>query len=182
MSRRNPQPQQQVDASGDCRHLYLTRDATCVHCGMQFRLAWACERRELVKPTTRNLIFAIIGVILLVPAQAFPIGGSSILASVFLVIAVLFFTADAVGRFRAVRATRVRSRQVGAHRQAAYAQPIAAQAVRHDAGARSFSHRPRYVQVVRGGRHAPDRAPALVASARGDLQGPPCQIGCAVHS
>lgn len=99
MNRRNPQPQQQVDASGDCRHLYLTRDATCVHCGLQFRLAWASERRDLVKPTTRNLIFAIIGVILFVPAQAFPIGGSSILASVFLVIAVLFFTRTMLGGF-----------------------------------------------------------------------------------
>ena len=97
--RANPNPQQQVDASGDCRHLYLTRDATCVHCGMQFRFAWASERRDLVKPTTRNLIFAVIAVLLLVPAQAFPIGGSSLLASVFLVIAVLFFTRTLLGGF-----------------------------------------------------------------------------------
>ena len=99
MRRRNVQPQQQVDASGECRHLYLTGEAKCVHCGMQFRLAWASERRDLVKPTTRNFIFAIIAVILLVPAQAFPIGGSSILASVFLVIAVLFFTRTLLGGF-----------------------------------------------------------------------------------
>lgn len=99
MSRRPQQPQQQVDASGECRHLYLTRDATCVHCGMQFRLAWAAERRELVRPTTRNMIFAAIAVVLLVPAQAFPIGGSSLLASVFLVIAVLFFTRTLLGGF-----------------------------------------------------------------------------------
>ena len=99
MRRRNVQPQQQVDASGECRHLYLTGEAKCVHCGMQFRLAWASERGDLIKPTTRNLIFAVIAVVLLVPAQAFPIGGSSILASVFLVIAVLFFTRTLLGGF-----------------------------------------------------------------------------------
>lgn len=99
MSRRPQQPQQQVDASGECRHLYLTRDATCVHCGIQFRLEWASDRKDLIKPTTRNLIFAVIAVILLAPAQAFPIGGTSILASVFLVIAVLFFTRTLLGGF-----------------------------------------------------------------------------------
>ncbi len=97
--RQQQQPQQQVDASGECRHLYLTRDATCVHCGMQFRLAWASERRDLVKPTTRNFIFAVIAVALLVPTRAFPLGDSQILSSVFLVIAVLFFTRTLLGGF-----------------------------------------------------------------------------------
>ncbi len=99
MRRRNAQPLQQVDASGECRHLYLTRDATCVHCGLQFRLAWSSDRKDLIRPTTRNLVFAVIAVALLVPAQAFPIGGSSLLASVFLVVAVLFFTRTLLGGF-----------------------------------------------------------------------------------
>ena len=99
MRRRNVQPQQQLDSSGECRHLYLTGDATCVHCGMQFRLAWASERRDLVWPTTRNLIFAFIGLALFVPAQAFPLGGSSILSSFFLVMTVFFFTRTLLGGF-----------------------------------------------------------------------------------
>ena len=99
MSRRPQQPQQQTDESGECRHLYLTRDATCVHCGMQFRLAWASERRDLVRPTTRNLIFAVAGISLFIPAQLFPLQGSSLLSSVFLVIAVLFFTRTLLGGF-----------------------------------------------------------------------------------
>lgn len=99
MRRRNAQPQQQLDPSGECRHLYLTGDATCVHCGMQFRLAWASDRRDLVKPTTRNVIIAVIAVGLFVPAQLFPLGGSSLLANVFLVIGVFFFTRTMLGGF-----------------------------------------------------------------------------------
>ncbi len=99
MSRRPSQPQQQVDASGECRHLYLTRDATCVHCGMQFRLAWSSERSDLIRPTTRNVIIAVVAVLLMALALAFPLGGSSLVANVFLVVAVLFFTRTLLGGF-----------------------------------------------------------------------------------
>ena len=99
MRRRNVQPQQQLDPSGECRHLYLTRDATCVHCGMQFRLAWASERRDLVKPTTRNVMIAVVAVVLMALSLAFPLGGSSLVANGFLVIAVYFFTRTLLGGF-----------------------------------------------------------------------------------
>ena len=99
MNRGKPEPQQQTDESGECRHLYLTRDASCVHCGMQFRLAWSSERGALIRPTRRNLIFAVVAALLFVPAQAFPLGGTSIVASIFLVIAVLFFTRTMLGGF-----------------------------------------------------------------------------------
>jgi hypothetical protein len=45
-------------------HLYLTRDATCVHCGMRFGLAWSAERGWLTAPLRRNLVLSIGGFLL----------------------------------------------------------------------------------------------------------------------
>ena len=88
----------QTDASGECRHLYLTRDATCVHCGMRFRLAWQSSRQDLLRPTTRNLVIALGGTALLVASQLFGlVVGGFPLSSVFLVVAVLFFTRSTLG-------------------------------------------------------------------------------------
>ena len=41
---KRPRPQARRDEHGECMHLYLTRDATCVHCGMRFGLAWTADR------------------------------------------------------------------------------------------------------------------------------------------
>lgn len=110
MLRRRAQAPQQVDASGECRHLYLRRrspdapasaaDATCVHCGLEFRLAWQSDRAGLVRPTTRNLVYALIGLALLVVTQVFGVAvGGLPISSLFLVIAVLFFTRALLGGF-----------------------------------------------------------------------------------
>lgn len=89
-------PPMQTDASGECRHLYLTRDATCVHCGIRFRLAWQSSRQDLLRPMQRNLVIAIVGVALMVGSRLI---GQTIPESLFLVIAVLFFTRAALGGF-----------------------------------------------------------------------------------
>ena len=51
-------PDQRLDASGECLHLYLARDGVCVHCGMRFELAWSTERGALLLPTRKNLAYA----------------------------------------------------------------------------------------------------------------------------
>ena len=100
-------PPMQTDASGECRHLYLTRNArqaeaeaqyaaTCVHCGIQFRLAWQSSRPSLLWPMQRNLIIAIVGVVLMVASRLI---GQALPESLFLVVAVLFFTRSALGGF-----------------------------------------------------------------------------------
>lgn len=95
-----PIPPKQTDESGECRHLYLTRDATCVHCGVQFRLAWASERRALLRPTTRNLVIALASVALLALSRVFGLAlGSFPLETVFLMVSVLFFTRALLGGF-----------------------------------------------------------------------------------
>jgi len=58
---KRPRPQARRDEHGECMHLYLTRDATCVHCGMRFGLAWSAERSWLISPVRRNLALAIGG-------------------------------------------------------------------------------------------------------------------------
>jgi hypothetical protein len=97
---RGPTPPKRIDESGECRHLYLTRDATCVHCGMRFRLAWSSEKGELIRPATRNLAFAAVAVILLVVTQLTGLAlGSLPVSSLFLMVAVLFFTRTLLGGF-----------------------------------------------------------------------------------
>lgn len=58
---RRQRPPARRDDRGECMHLYLTRDATCVHCGMRFGLAWTAERNWLTAPLRRNLTIAIGG-------------------------------------------------------------------------------------------------------------------------
>lgn len=56
MTARN-RPQARRDEHGECLHLYLTRDATCVHCGMKFGLAWSADRDWLTSPLRRNIMY-----------------------------------------------------------------------------------------------------------------------------
>ena len=81
-------------APGECRHLYLTGDATCVHCGMKFELAWSAPRNSITFPTIRNTGIALLCTALLAASQAF---GLTILGYAFLVGTVLFFTRVLLG-------------------------------------------------------------------------------------
>jgi hypothetical protein len=77
MTARN-RPLARRDAHGECLHLYLTRDAKCVHCGMQFGLAWSADRDWLTKPLRRNIIFGlgsfvIFGVLFLLQVTLIPL-------------------------------------------------------------------------------------------------------------
>ena len=92
--RRAPQYAPSYDQHGQCLHLYLTRDATCVHCGMQFGLAWEAERRWLTQPLFRNLAIAAVAAVLY--GVALVTGGSTI-ASPFLVVTALFATRGGLG-------------------------------------------------------------------------------------
>ncbi len=96
MTLRRATPNQPTDDRGRCRHLYLTGDATCVHCGMKFRLAWASERKRLLGPALRNLLVGVGFGLLIVGAQAMALGA---LGTVFLMGAVLFFTRTLLGGF-----------------------------------------------------------------------------------
>ncbi len=88
--RRRQAPARQNDESGQCRHLYLTGDAVCVHCGIKFTLAWASERSGLLRPSIRNLIYAVISGALM--ALTLATMGDSILSTLLLLGVVLFFT------------------------------------------------------------------------------------------
>lgn len=94
MSRRG-NPPKQVDASGECRHLYLTSEGTCVHCGMRFHLVWTSNRAALLRPTTKNLMFAVGGAVLMAVSQA--TGQPGIFTSLLLVVAIFFFTRSLLG-------------------------------------------------------------------------------------
>ncbi len=88
-------PRQSPD---ECRHLYMQRSegsgATCIHCGMQFNLAWSADRRSITFPTIRNTaIMAVSGGLL----AAFALLGVTPLAYVFLMVMVLFFTRVLLG-------------------------------------------------------------------------------------
>ena len=83
-------------APGECRHLYLTGDATCVHCGMKFDLAWTAERESLVPSSNRNLLIAAgFGVLLGVSYFM----GLALPAYLFLIGTVLFFTRGILGKW-----------------------------------------------------------------------------------
>lgn len=88
--RRRQAPTRQNDESGECRHLYLTGEVVCVHCGIKFALAWASERGGLLRPSIRNLVYAGISGGLMAATQA-TLGGGP-LSSLLLVATVLFFT------------------------------------------------------------------------------------------
>jgi hypothetical protein len=83
------------DQHGQCLHLYLTRDATCVHCGMVFKLAWQAERGWLTRPAVRNIVMGSISAAFLLVGTLGSI--APILTAVFLVGTVLFFTRALLG-------------------------------------------------------------------------------------
>ena len=87
-------PAQPLDESGACRHLYLTPDDRCVHCGMEFRLAWRLGRGALLGPTLRNLAIAILGAAVVAAGAT---AGAQLIAIVFLVLTVLLFTRALLG-------------------------------------------------------------------------------------
>ena len=87
-------PNQRVDPASECLHLYLTGDATCVHCGMRFHLAWSAERGSLLRPTTRNLMFGVGSAVLMAASQAVGLG---LVQLAFMVVMIFFFTRTALG-------------------------------------------------------------------------------------
>ena len=95
----------QIDNTGNCRHLYLRRGhqdiaASCIHCNMQFKLVWTSIRKDLIRPATRSLIFALTATVVLVISQLLGLQlGAFPISSVFLMIAVLFFTRSVLGGF-----------------------------------------------------------------------------------
>ena len=93
------------DATGECMHLYLTRDATCVHCGMQFRLAWTADRDWLTKPLRRNILFGVgamaaTGVLWLLTVPLLPM--VALFAGVYFFVRVVFGTAETFMKHRFV--------------------------------------------------------------------------------
>ena len=86
MSNRNRPPARR-DAHGECMHLYLTREAQCVHCGMQFKLAWTAERNWLTGPLRKNLTIGIGAIIMVAVGYS---TGVSLLSTIALFVAVYF--------------------------------------------------------------------------------------------
>ena len=63
---------------------------------MRFRLAWASERSALLRPTRRNLAYAVGAGLLIAVSQA---GDQAVLATGFLVVALFFFARALLGSF-----------------------------------------------------------------------------------
>lgn len=87
-------PPARRDASGECMHLYLTRDAQCVHCGMQFRLAWSADRGWLMAPLRKNLTIGIGSALLMGASYSL---GIDFVAMIFLFATVYFFVRSFFG-------------------------------------------------------------------------------------
>jgi hypothetical protein len=68
-------------------HLYLTRDATCVHCGMKFGLAWTADRNWLTAPLRKNLT---IGFAAFIAVAAAYFGAIDAVAMAFLFVGIYF--------------------------------------------------------------------------------------------
>lgn len=68
-------------------HLYLTRDATCVHCGMKFRLAWTADRSWLTAPLRKNLMIGFAAFVLVAGAY---VGAIDLFAMAFLFVGIYF--------------------------------------------------------------------------------------------
>lgn len=75
-------------------HLYLTSDATCVHCGLKFDLAWRPQRGEVMRPTLRNLVLGLTSGGLMALATA-TVGAP--IDTLFLIGLVLFMTRVILG-------------------------------------------------------------------------------------
>ena len=80
-------PRARRDERGECMHLYLTRDATCVHCGMKFGLAWTADRSWLTAPLRKNLVIGFAAFILVAGAY---IGAVDLFAMAFLFVGIYF--------------------------------------------------------------------------------------------
>lgn len=96
MSNRNRPPAKR-DATGECMHLYLTRDAQCVHCGMQFRLAWTADRNWLTAPLRKNLGFGIASILVTVALYYLGIDYVSVVAlfaSIYFMVRAVYGTAE----------------------------------------------------------------------------------------
>ena len=89
-------PDQRLDASGECLHLYLVRDGVCVHCGLRFELAWSSERGALLRPTRKNLAYAVGAGFLIAVSQA---SGQGLMVTVFLLVSLFFFMRTLLGSF-----------------------------------------------------------------------------------
>lgn len=93
MSNRTRPPARR-DAHGECMHLYLTRDAQCVHCGMQFRLAWTADRGWLMGPLRKNLTIGIGSIVMMGMSYALAL---DLLATLFLFSTVYFMVRSVFG-------------------------------------------------------------------------------------
>ena len=80
-------PRARRDERGECMHLYLTRAATCVHCGMKFGLAWTADRSWLTAPLRKNLVIGFAAFILVAGAY---IGAVDLFAMAFLFVGIYF--------------------------------------------------------------------------------------------
>ena len=79
-------PRARRDEHGECMHLYLAH-ATCVHCGMQFDLAWQAPRNWLTAPLRKNLTLGFAAFILVAAAYA---GAVDCFAMAFLFVGIYF--------------------------------------------------------------------------------------------
>lgn len=75
-------------------HLYLTRDATCVHCGMKFGLAWQADRAWLTRPLQKNLGIGFGSFILVAGAY---VGNVGFVAMAFLFVGIYFLVRALLG-------------------------------------------------------------------------------------
>ncbi len=75
-------------------HLYLTRDATCVHCGMKFGLAWTANRNWLTAPLRKNILLGFAAFIVVAVAYA---GAVDLLAFASLAIGIYFMVRGLFG-------------------------------------------------------------------------------------
>ena len=104
MTARN-RPQARRDEHGECLHLYLTRDATCVHCGMKFGLAWSADRDWLTKPLRRNIMFGVGAFLVTIGFWLLEVPLIPLLAlflGVYFFVRVLFATAETFMKHRFV--------------------------------------------------------------------------------
>jgi hypothetical protein len=98
VSARRNRPPARRDERGECMHLYLTRDATCVHCGMKFGLAWTADRKWLTRPLQRNLLMGIGGFLLMGATTALQV---PVVPLLFLFAGAYFFVRALLGTLEA---------------------------------------------------------------------------------
>lgn len=87
-------PRARRDEHGECMHLYLTRDATCVHCGMKFGLAWQADRNWLTRPLRKNLVIGFAAFALVAAGYAAAV---DLMAMGFLFVGIFFLIRALLG-------------------------------------------------------------------------------------